>query len=76
VPLAAGRRTETPSAFSKQFRKGNSPKVGSQGGGWGILRAIPTPNQRSAMDDKEGQIDEMGEARDAQYALECARPAD
>ena len=29
------------------------------------------------MDDKEGQIDEMGEARDAQYALEArARPAD
>ena len=23
------------------------------------------------MDDKEGQIDEMGEAREAQYALEC-----
>jgi hypothetical protein len=36
-----------------------------------ILRGIPTPNQRSAMDDKEGQLDEMGEARDAQYALEC-----
>jgi hypothetical protein len=36
-----------------------------------ILRGIPTPNQRSAMDDKEGQIDELGEARDAQYALEC-----
>ena len=23
------------------------------------------------MDDKEGQIEEMGEAREAQYALEC-----
>ena len=23
------------------------------------------------MDDREGQIDEMGEAREAQYALEC-----
>jgi hypothetical protein len=23
------------------------------------------------MDDKEGQIDEMGEVRGAQYALEC-----
>jgi hypothetical protein len=23
------------------------------------------------MDDKEGQIDELGEAREAQYALEC-----
>ena len=23
------------------------------------------------MDDKEGQIDELREARDAQYALEC-----
>jgi hypothetical protein len=23
------------------------------------------------MDDKEGQIDEFGEAREAQYALEC-----
>jgi hypothetical protein len=29
------------------------------------------PNQKSAMDDKERQIDEMGEAREAQYALEC-----
>jgi hypothetical protein len=36
-----------------------------------ILRSVPAPNQRSAMDDKEGQIEEMGEAREAQYALEC-----
>jgi hypothetical protein len=41
--------------------------LGAQGEGLGI----PTPNQRSAMDDKEGQIDEWGEAREAQYALEC-----
>jgi hypothetical protein len=26
---------------------------------------------RSAMDDKERQIDEMGASREAQYALEC-----
>jgi hypothetical protein len=32
---------------------------------------VPAPNQKSAMDDKERQIDEMGEAREAQYALEC-----
>ena len=41
--------------------------MGSRGEGLGI----PTPNQRSAMDDKERQIDELGEAREAQYALEC-----
>ena len=34
---------------------------------WGI----PAHNQRSAMDDKERQIEELGEAREAQYALEC-----
>jgi hypothetical protein len=45
--------------------------LGARGEGWGILRGIPTPNQRSAMDDKEGQIDELGEAREAQYVLEC-----
>ena len=45
--------------------------MGAQGEGLGILRGIPTPNQRSAMDDKERQIDELGEAREAQYALEC-----
>ena len=39
--------------------------------GRGILRGVPAPNQKSAMDDKEWQIDEMGEAREAQYALEC-----
>ena len=39
--------------------------------GRGILRGVPAPNQKSAMDDKERQIDEMGEAREAQYALEC-----
>ena len=32
---------------------------------------MPAPNQKSAMDDKERQIDEWGEAREAQYALEC-----
>ena len=36
-----------------------------------ILRGVLAPNQKSAMDDKERQIDEMGEAREAQYALEC-----
>ena len=46
-------------------------KLGARGEGWGILRGIPTPNQRSARDDKERQIDEMGEAKDAQYALVC-----
>jgi hypothetical protein len=45
--------------------------LGARGEGWGTLRGIPTPNQRSAMNDKERQIDEMGEAREAQYALEC-----
>jgi hypothetical protein len=39
--------------------------------GRGILRGVPAPNRRNAMDDKERQIDEMGEAREAQYALEC-----
>ena len=45
--------------------------MGAQGEGRGILRGIRTPNQRSAMDDKERQIDELEEAREAQYALEC-----
>ena len=45
--------------------------MGAQGEGQGILRGIPTPNQRSAMDDKERQIDELGASREAQYALEC-----
>jgi hypothetical protein len=41
--------------------------LGAQGEGRGILRGIPAPNQRSAMDDKksamddkERQIDELG----------------
>ena len=45
--------------------------MGARGESWGILRGIPTPNQRSAMDDKERQIDELGVSREAQYALEC-----
>ena len=45
--------------------------MGARGEGRRLLRGTPTPNQRSAMDDKEGQIEEMGEAREAQYALEC-----
>ena len=45
--------------------------MGAHGEGRVILRGVPAPNQRSAMDDKERQIDEMGEAREAQYALEC-----
>jgi hypothetical protein len=45
--------------------------LGAHGEGRGILQGIPTPNQRSAMDDKERQIDELGEAREAHYALEC-----
>jgi hypothetical protein len=45
--------------------------LGAQGEGRGILRGIPAPNQRSAMDDEEGQIDEMGASREAHYALEC-----
>ena len=45
--------------------------MGAPGEGRGILRGIPTPNHRSAMDDKERQIDEMGASREAQYALEC-----
>ena len=45
--------------------------MGAQGEGRGILRATPTPNQKSAMDDKERQIDELGASREAQYALEC-----
>ena len=49
----------------------NSAKLGAQGGGRDSPKDAPAPNQRSAMDDKEGQIDEMGEAREAQYALEC-----
>jgi hypothetical protein len=50
----------------KQSRSSLLPSPGR-----GILRGVPTPNHRSAMDDKEGQIDEMGEASEAQYALEC-----
>src|SRR5215218_614073 len=48
-----------------------SQKLGAQGEGRGILRGIPTPNQRSAMEDKERQIEELGSSREAQYALEC-----
>src|SRR5215213_3416493 len=46
-------------------------EVGAQGEGRGIRRGIPTPNQRSTMDDKERQIDELGASSEAQYALEC-----
>ena len=51
--------------------KVNSAKLGALGGGRDSPKDTPAPNQRSAMDDKEGQIDELGEAREAQYALEC-----
>src|SRR5215217_8074463 len=58
--------------YSPECVEGKFSEVGrARRGAEVILRGIPTPNQRSAMDDKERQKNELGEAREAQYALEC-----